>query len=261
VYEAFTLLLFDPFVIVHQSAVEALERLHLPAALDGDARRALATLIHAYHTSRDNDRFLLRCIRLYLRRYAAAEGNPREVGRVIVAILEPLAFDVLAPELRGLRHDLGEVPEFAALVVRLLAHRAAHEIHEEDLMATLGALPAEAIQLHRTKIAEVPTQATRRMYAAHLVEVLTRAGAWDEAVQVNESVYAGIPATTEHRPQKLYATLDCLATRFEQALARGQLEEVPRIAARWRSTQTEIDEDRARYAQQRRAFPYFPSAD
>ena len=56
-FEAFSALLTDSYVIVHRSAVKALQRFHLPPDFDAIGKDALVSLINYYaprsaHTAR-----------------------------------------------------------------------------------------------------------------------------------------------------------------------------------------------------------------
>ena len=120
-YEAFATLLSDPYVMVHGTAVKTLEHLELPAELDLRAKSAVLGWINSYATSRSDDRFLVRSIKLYLRKYTPDQPTRTGVGRVFVALLEKMKPDIVAADIGSLRHDLSEAEGFAALVVRLLS--------------------------------------------------------------------------------------------------------------------------------------------
>ena len=87
VYEAFSALLLDPFVVVHQAAVHALGRLQLPEELQGRASQALLNLVKYYAQKSGEDRFLVECVSelaYELRRIGKVDGK---VGQYLVKVL------------------------------------------------------------------------------------------------------------------------------------------------------------------------------
>ncbi|MCC7085509.1 MAG: hypothetical protein IT427_10930 [Pirellulales bacterium] len=94
-----------------------------------------------------------------------------------------------------------------------------------------------------------------------LVEILTRAGAWEEAARINQVIYDRIPDTVEKRIQKLAANLDRIAARYEATIARGNLDLLPGLAAEWRTTEIQLEEYRQAYARHSSPFPGFPGSD
>jgi hypothetical protein len=260
IYEAFTALLSDPYVFVHTAGVEALGHLALPSELDRRCKAALGRWIMVYSANNKDDSFLLDCMRLYWRRYAR-DPEKGALGSLYVKWLERMKPHAVIRELRWLRRDLRDVEGFTELIVGLLSQPELSEHQAKDVLDALAELSPEAIQRHRVRLTVVASgEATPLLAAIRVVETLTRAGAWQEATQVNEAVYGRIPQTTERHPLRLQANLWRIATRFEEVLSQGRLEEVPELASQWRSTKAEIEEDQAKHAQQRSLVPSFPMA-
>ena len=165
-------------------------------------------------------------------------------------------------ELRGLRRELADLKSFAALTVEFLADDSLVEHQADDVLDTLAALSTPMVQHHRQRLAEVASSENASPFVAlRVAEILTGAGAWKEAAQVTETLYGRIPGTTEHHPFRLKANLWRLATRFEETLSQGRLDEVVQLASQWRVIEAQIDEDRLKHAQQRSMVPGFPLAN
>jgi hypothetical protein len=262
VHEAFAVLLADPYVWVHQAAVKALRNLKLPDAIDQRAHAALRRWILNYAASpKEGDRFLVECLHLYSRRYASP-GEQRTLAAMYVKALERMKPYEAISELRGLRHELAEFEGFAAVVIRLLSDAQLSEHQVEDVLDTLAALSPQVIQDHRMRLVEIAsTDRMRPFVVARIAEILTGAGAWQEAARVTETAYGHIPETTQHRVFKLTVNLWRIATRFEEVLSQGQLEEVTELASQWRVTEAQIEADRVKYAQQRNLIPGVPLSD
>ena len=168
--------------------------------------------------------------------------------------------NVVAEKIAWLRHDLRNAEGFAALVIRILANSDETHYRLDDILRTLNDLPISAIQAHKDQfeaIAIAPTVEPR--LPSNLVETLTRAGAWEEAARINE-VYVRIPETTEKHAQKLAANLYRIAAKFEEAIAKGRIDALPKLAQEWRTTEVQIEEDRIKYAERRSPFSGLPGA-
>lgn len=257
-YEAFVVLLGDPYVIVHKAAVRALGHVKLPSDLDELAKTHLLVCINVYATSHTDDQFLVECIELFLRKYLTAEQKRGHPGRYFISLLTPIKSDVVADKISWLRHDLLEAEGFPELVCRLLEESERH-YRQDDVLHTLDALPEEAIQTQRSRIEAIAVaENVERDLPPRLVETLTRAGAWEEAARINQTIYDRMPDTVEKRVQKLAANLDRIAARFEATIAQGKLDLLPALAAEWRATETQLEQHRKAYARQSSPFPNFP---
>jgi len=260
-YEGFTALLFDTYVIVHRAAVEALEKLALPEALARRAQAALAALIDSYAVSQTHDRFLLKCIKLYLSRYTTDLQKMGRLGNFFVALLDGMESQVVAEELGSLRHDLREAEGFADLVVRILADPGLTRYRPDDILRVLNDLPVSAIQAHTSHLEAIATDPNvEQSLPASLVETLTRVGAWEEAARINHALHARIADTTEKRAQKLEANLDRIAAKYEAAIALGRMDALPDLALEWRTTEEQIKENEIRHAERFGPFAGFPGA-
>ena len=80
VYEAFSVLLWDSYKVVHKSAVKALRRFDLPAELRGRAAQALLNWVAYYSSEAGEGDFLVQCIELVARADSAA-GTRKERDR------------------------------------------------------------------------------------------------------------------------------------------------------------------------------------
>lgn len=253
-YEAFSALLGDPYVIVHRAAVDALEHFELPHELDLRAKGLLGECIEVYSVGHTDDRFLLQCIELYLRKYATAEQKRGTLGRFFVALIDRLKPDIVAEKIAWLRHDLREAEGFAALVLRTLEDSERH-YRQDDILRALSDLPDDAIRTHKAHIEAIATAAdVDGALPPSLVETLTRVGAWEEAARINQAIFERVPDTTEKRAQKLAANLDRIAAMYEEAIALGKLDILPELAAEWRTTEIQIEKHQITYT--RRSSPF-----
>ncbi|NPT57110.1 hypothetical protein [Paraburkholderia elongata] len=260
-YEAFTSLLFDPYVMVHRVAVDTLEHLTLPDWLNERSRAAVAAWIDSYAVSRMDDRFLLQCIQIYLRRFSTDLQKQTNVGKNFVALMERMKSDVVAEKISWLRHDLRAAEGFAELVLRILADPDVTHYRQDEILNALNELPVSTIQQHKAQLEAIATTpAIDRSLSDALVETLTGAGAWEEAARINETIYSRIPDTVERRAQKLRSNLNRIATKYEEAIASGKVAILPELAQEWRQTEAQIEEHRTNHAERRSPFTDLPGA-
>src|SRR6266850_5974384 len=90
VFEAFTALLNDPYIAVHQQAVRGLRRLwSLPDDYRPGAKRALLGWTIAYSSSdRAHNRFFIECLDFYIDYYAEPDEFSGRFGARVLSALQ-----------------------------------------------------------------------------------------------------------------------------------------------------------------------------
>lgn len=252
--EAFLALLLDPFVIVHQAAVDALERTSLPEGMKGRVANSLLTLIAVYarENERRSDEFLVDCIALYAARYASKENVRGLLGKWLLATLSKVRAEAIAKELYTLSMVLGDVEGFGALLIGMIKNKQAMSYANERILETFAELSASAVAAVKADIEKVAVALSGNpKWSAVFVEILTRAGAWTEAARVADAAHASIPDTTRMHPMKLNANLLRVAARYEKAIAAGDQQATEDLALQWQTTLSDIEEDETRNAARR----------
>jgi hypothetical protein len=258
VYEVLVAQLTDPYVMVHQSAFEALDRIELPDVFAQEARGALLNLIGSYHQSRKDDRFLLDCICRYVDRFTT---EPEKVWLLdlLLEIVDKLKADDLVDERWRLSRQFRHKPRFADVWVRVLEEARAMTYREEDLIETLNTLPEQDIYRHRSRLEKLGSESdVSWTLPRRLIETLTRSGAWSEAANIAKRFHSGISDAVEMRARKLLANRYRIATQYEATIAAGRMEELPELAQAWRQNEDDIEADRLTHERRRRPFPNIP---
>ena len=258
-YEAFVMHLSDPYVMVHQTAVNGLDRTELPESLKPQAATAVLLLIQVYTNDKDNERFLVKCIELYLRLFATPVQKQGGLGRILVALLWRVEPDLFARDLFWLAQDLGSVEGFSGLVVKALSNQQVSEYQQDYVLRALNSLAVDSIRMHSAELVAIGSapQAHRELPPA-LVETLTRAGAWADAAKICETVHDRIPDTVEKRFSKLYAKLHLIAAQFEASIAVGRMSELSELASSWKNTESQIKQLHAENEKRSNPFPSLP---
>lgn len=252
VFEAFVPLLRDRYVIVHQAAVEALDRIELPANFDAEMQSAVAQLIHVYRTDKESEEFLMKCIALYVRRYLDDATLKMGQGRILMAILVDMRPTTVVREVRFLGKRFASIPGYVDLVLGAFGNHEAMSYLEEKIAELLYEVPAEEAFSHRQRLeAAALSRSDNRLIAGSFVEVLTRAGAWQEAVNVAKASWDHVPDNTRMRYIKWSAELDFVATSYEAAIARGRMDALPELGQRWRKIDAAMQKDREENAERR----------
>ncbi len=235
VYEAFSVLLWDQYVMVHKSAVEALHFFQLPESVRGRSVQALLALVRYYAQKSHEDHFLIECIGKLaheLQHFGKAKGK---VGQYLVKVLlgvEPL---YLRNEIRSLGYALGETEGFADVVIKLIPHIDDHGNRGDDELALLAELPKDAILLRKAQLEKLGIELapTRPWLAIHIIEALARVGAMVEARKVAEAG-ANLPEANMHN-QAIRLSMNGVrvAAAFEEAVADGRMDDLENLTQQW----------------------------
>jgi hypothetical protein len=139
-----------------------------------------------------------------------------------------------------------------------LEDQAVREYGEEDAVRLAYLIPdAEALK-RADELAKVAVRKKDRgLYVGAIVEILTRAGAWEQAVTAVEASWEDVPDTVPKRRMKWARRMQVVAVRFEAAVAAGDAAQRPALKAEWESLVKALDEDEKQYAERRNPLPSF----
>lgn len=256
VLEAFILLLEDQYVIVHKAAAKALESIWLTGALEQRAGRALLTLLRTYGNKGKVESFLLDWMQLYFRRYTTDDASRANLARWCLEVLMDVSVHLYLSDLTSISEYLKDQPTFVDLVIRALDDPQVSDHGQEDVIRLLYSIPdAEASR----RSADLSKLSVRRAdcgwYVGAVVEVLTRVGAWDQAVEAIESSWEAIPDTVPMRRMKWSRRLHVVAVQFEAAVAAGDISRQDALKEEWGDLYQLLKEDQEEYAERRNPFP------
>jgi hypothetical protein len=247
VFEAFTALLTDPFIIVHRAAARALERFSLPNNLKNTAALSLSNLIACYSRDRNDDEFLMHCIDLYANRYAQREHLAGRLGDTLISIMKGLKPYSVSREIRHCGRLFKGNPNYAGLLLHIMAaDDEAMSYHHEDLFDQLKHVPAAALYVHRDALIALAKRMPpgRNLHeVGAILELLTACGAWSEAADVSASAFKGIEDNTRNKSLRLHAKLRMIACALEDSVEREKLDDVVQARRDWDSTIQEIKQD------------------
>ncbi|QDL36479.1 hypothetical protein [Rhodoferax sediminis] len=258
VLEAFVLLLRDPYVIVHKAATTALGNIPLPPHLEQSADSALLQLILVYSSGKDAEDFLLRCMQLYLHRFADERQLRGELATVFIRILNRVSASRELRELNSMSKFLKDEPEYVDLVIRVFEDEDVSDYGEEDAMELAYLIPDEQVLKRADDLVKVAVRRHgRALYVGAIVEILTRAGAWAQAVTAAKASWEHLPDTVPMRRVKWVGQLQLVAVQFEAAVATGDEARLTALKSEWEGLEKALQEDEKLYAERRNPLPSF----
>lgn len=240
VADGLVLMLFDPYVVVHKAAVQALGRLQLPAHFHRLVAAALDNLIIAYRGGNDPE-FLLECIEVKVTTYRGESPLPDAQGQILLALIAELEPSVLLRSghryfLRHFQHLDGWV----ALVLSLVSNcREDYELEHALELAADFPLGACASQIPAI-LEAVATDPTNTQLCSTFVELLSRDRAWLGATQVAALHVAAFPDTVREHARRLQAQQLERRVRFEYLISEGQLDEALALGQAWMQADHEL---------------------
>lgn len=258
VLEAFVLLLNDPYVIVHKAAARALGSIPLPGRLEQSADAALLQLIVAYSSGKDADDFLPRCMQLYLERFADQRRLRGGLSAAFVRILTGVPASRELRRLKSMSRFLKDDPGYVDLVIHILDDEAVSNYAEEDAIELAYAIPDDQTFKRADDLAKLALRRSgRALYVGAIVEILTRAGAWSQAVTAIKGAWEQVPDTVPMKRAKWTIQLQLVAVQFEAAVAAGDVAQLTALKSEWETIEKALQEDEKLYAERRNPLPGF----
>lgn len=258
VLEAFVLLLRDPYVIVHKAAARALGEIPLPPHLEQSADSALLQLILVYSSRKDANDFLLRCMQLYLHRFADERQLRGGLLKGLIRILNRIPASRELRELNSMSKFLKDEPDYVDLVIRVFEDEDVSDYGEEDAIELAYLIPDEQVLKRADDLVKVAVRRHgRALYVGAIVEILTRAGAWAQAVTAVKASWEHLPDTVPMKRVKWTVQLQLVAVQFEAAVATGNVARLTALKSEWEGLEKALKEDEKLYAERRNTLPSF----
>jgi hypothetical protein len=244
-HESFLVLFSDPYVIVHKAAIRALREARLPDQFNQTATSGLWLLILVYANSHSDDRFLGDCIEEFLSSFVSDRAIPAKVLQTLLSAIGSMKTDDAVRVIRYSARRLRAVPGFYDLAVKLLGEKLDYTDHTEELLDVLRTAPVEEIRRLAPGIQKAMSQphVRGRGWTDAVLDLLTKAGAWGEAIAVSQQAANALEDTREQRGRKLRAEAVRTAVELEAGLMTQPIDAILSRAKQWRTLQQEIMKD------------------
>jgi hypothetical protein len=184
-HEAFLLLLQDPYVVVHQSAVRALERGNPASAFRERFAERVGRIIIIYREDRENDAFLSKALDVFLRLNRQV-ALPEPVVAFLFDILAEMEPNHAWTTLRFLNGHLAEHPGFTDVIISILANEATYPFYLTDVAEKLKHVAQEDISRVASTLTRIAPAARRSARGhgnptIHILAALSQAREWEQA--------------------------------------------------------------------------------
>jgi len=241
-HESFILLLYDPFVVVHWSAIQALRRVPLTAPYEDRALRAVTLLIRAYAANRSDDSLLAEC----LERFMELSGCRKELNvqalQFTVRILALMQPQEVGHFVNNHRHRLRRAPGIADLIVKILKEPSTYHWELDDLVEELNFVPPDAVRRLSDPLRSAAAACIGRGVDlnAEFIQILSDAAAWSTAVAVADDAAGRFDDSRWYRSRKLIAQARKVAAELELAVSMSQRAAVMHHVDRWKELDQQI---------------------
>jgi len=247
VHDAFLLLLSDPVIGVHQTAVEALERISLPDEYEKRVTGRLMAIFLAYaNEGHQHEAFVVTCIEMLTSRLHEDTSFSVNWGRIFVTILMKVDDATLLRHGRlWMLKQLINVQDFPDLLLKLLRSAKRNEHFDDELVSLLRDLPVDGLLSMRASLIDLCEESPHDwVLAAACIEVFSATDARRDSVSIATHSYNALADSTRMRVRKQHAQLMMLATLFEQHLAEGRNLDAIECAGQWRQILEEVESGR-----------------
>lgn len=246
--EAFVALLNDPFLLPVAEVIEALERVRVSEQFRAPIRAKLIVIALSYANNVEHQRFLVQTINTLASHFLTPEERNGRIGALLIGMLEPVERHHYSQDLHALGYRFRDQPAFGRLIAICLQDPSFRQ-HDSNIdhLRRLGAASIGAnIQAFEDLIPSLDLSSRDWVVALVLIESFTRAGLWDGALRILDTMEAALPEVPNTRLRRLQVSALQTATRIERAVAATAFTEVPGLKARWREATEQMAEERQR---------------
>lgn len=145
-FEAYSALLLDQYVMVHQYAVRSLRRRSFPDEKRGLVRSRLWNLICHYTKKDKQDNFIVECIDVFASLCLSDEERKGQVGLLLSNILLSLEGSTLYDAINRLRYHFDDVPGFVKVALKAVQDEYIRSISIDDCISVILRAPHDELQ-------------------------------------------------------------------------------------------------------------------
>jgi hypothetical protein len=248
-------LLRDPYLIVHRTAVQALNPNSIPSELHRLAFDLVGAVLVSNLREHVNGEFISDCINQYLDLAEQIGIETLDLVQGVVGLLDRIP----APEAAEMVYSnwrIRKALNFSDLLVRLLHDDTLPEYYVESLDDALETLADVEIQRHSVALRDISLRRVERSPndVLDFIHLLGRCGAWEEARLVARALVDQTQDTRAEKPRRLrYRALEC-AVEIEAAAVRQDHGAIASAASNWKAIVQGIQQDDEENAEARRPF-------
>ena len=226
-FEAFAVLLNDPYVFVHKSVVHSLGRRSFPGDKRGLIIQGLWMLIVYYSQENKKEDFVVDCIDVFASLCLVPEERTGGFGQRLSSILLSLEGSALYHAVDRLHYGFRDVPGFVRVALKSIQDVYTRSISIDDcasaiLKATSNELQKCISDLKKAFEALRPFKSKDFVEAVLYAAALSKAGDYAAASACFGELIASIPKEDRHEQWRLEVSLIEVASKIEHAIVSGE---------------------------------------
>ncbi|MBE9176794.1 hypothetical protein IQ225_18385 [Synechocystis salina LEGE 06155] len=253
-FEAFSVLLTDPYVIVHKSAVRSLRHRSFPEKKRSLIKLSLLNLIVCYSQERKQEDFVVDCIDVFASLCLSPEERKGEFGKLLLGILLSLEGSALYHAVDQLHYCFVDVPGFVKVALKSIRDDYTRSISIDDCVTTILKAPQAELQNCQDDI-KTAFNALKPFKPEDFVEILlyatalTKAGNHSAASYCLKELLANIPKEDRNEQWRLEVALVAVSSAIEHAIGSGDA--FPELTEQWRSLLSDLEKENEKRAKLR----------
>lgn len=245
-FEAFSVTLTDPYLVVHQAAVRSIRRRAFPEEKRSLINRPLQDLIVYYARREAENDFVVDCIDVYTSLCISTEERKGKVDAALIELMQNIEGNALYKLVQRLPFRFRNAPGFTRIVLKAIKDDFTRSININDcLIAILGAPKAE-LQSCTTELIEAfdglaPFRPEDNKEALLYVVALTRADNYTEANACLEKLYDCIPKDNRSELWRIKTGMISAASKIEESIYRNQ--PIDNLHDKWIALQADLEKE------------------
>ena len=259
-FEAFCVLLMDPYVIVHRSAVHSLRRRSFPKEKRSLIKHGLWKLIVYYSQESKQEDFVVDCIDAFAFLCLSPEERKGKLGQLLSVVLLSLEGLALYRAVDRLHYGFKDVPGFTKVALKSIQDDYTRSISIDDCMSAILRAPHNELKNCVDDIKKVfealrPFRPEGFIEALLYAAALTKAGAHAAAKTCFRELVASISLEDRNELWRLEAALVAAASEIERAIDDG--EAFVELIEKWSSLLSDLEKENEERAKLRDFPPSF----
>lgn len=245
-FEAFSILITDPYIIVHKSAVHSLRRRSFPEEKLNLITQALWNLIVYYSQESKQEDFVVDCIDTFAYLCLSSEQRKGKLGQHLSSILLGLEGSALYRAVDRLHYGFATVPGFAKVALKSIQDDYTRSISIDDCMSAILRSPHKELQncvddIKKAFEALRPFRPQGFAEALFYAAALTKAGNYATASTCFRELVASIPVEGRNEHWRIEAALVATASEIERAIENG--EDLVELIDEWNSLLNKLEKE------------------
>jgi tetratricopeptide (TPR) repeat protein len=259
-FEAFSVLLKDPYVIVHRSAVRSLQYRSFPDDKLSLIKPGLWNLIFYYSQASKQEDFVVDCIDTYASLCLSTEERKGKIGLLLSGILLRLDGNALYHAVHRLGYGFKEVPGFVKVALKSIQDVYTRSISIDDCASAILRAPHHELQncvddIRKAFEALKPFRPEGFVEALVYATALTKAGNHEVANTCFKKLVASIPTDDRNKHWRIEAAWVATAAEIEGAIEIGG--DLLELIKEWSNLLNELEKENEERAKLRDFPPSF----